>query len=270
MAVLAAFGSNCIDLYHTEAGDIAYCGGGPVNMAIAAKGCGVNALYIGAVGDDAYGKKQIEAMKAHGIDTSHVTIQKGRTAVSEVTLSGNERILGDYDAGVLEDYRMSENEMRIAAAADLCVMDLWGMQEDAFSRLKQYGALTAFDAADRPYDPVSQKVMPYTDLFFFSHDGTKEEAMAILQDLSARGIPLAVCMRGEEGSLARDKDGLHMCGIVRCEDVVDTMGAGDSYIGAFLAWYMNGKPVEECMRKGAASAAGVLGCHGAFAGGRIQ
>jgi len=37
---------------------------------------------------------------------------------------------------------------------------------------------------------------------------------------------------------------------LRKEQLVDTNGAGDSFVGGFLAQYIQGKPIEECVRCG--------------------
>ena len=51
--------------------------------------------------------------------------------------------------------------------------------------------------------------------------------------LRSRGPQLVIAMRGEMGSLCFDGEGFHEFGIVKCDNVVDTMGAGDSYIAGF-------------------------------------
>ena len=70
-------------------------------------------------------------------------------------------------------------------------------------------------------------------------------------------------MRGGVVSLAR-ADGRHESyGIVSC-DVVDTMGAGDSYIAGFLNALLEGADLKDCMRKGAENAAVTIGYKGAW------
>ena len=265
MARLAAFGSNCIDLYVKADGNIPCAGGGPVNMAVQAVKCGVSASYTGAIGSDAFGEWMLAVMRKNGVDVSRVRRMDGQTAVSEVRMEGNERILGDYDPGVLEDFRLSEEDLRDLAEADVCVTDLWGRQEDFFAKLKEYGACTAFDSADRPDDPAAETVIPYTDLFFFSADRDSAAVREKMEQLRNKGVRTAVAMLGINGSLALDEDGWHACGVVPCAHVIDTLGAGDSYIGAFLSAYIEKHSAEECMRRGAACASQVLGFHGAFA-----
>ena len=265
MKKLAVFGSLCADVYTDGKRQTAYCGGGPLNMAVQAAKCGVSVFCTGAVGTDAYGARICSVMREKGVDDRFVVHMEGKTAVSEVYLHGEERILGEYDPGVLAQFHLSEEDMRRIAEAEICVTDLWGMQEDALAKLKEYGACIAFDAADRPRDPVSQKAIPSADILFFSDDREEAEVIEEMRRIRTQGVPLVIAMRGTAGSLAMDENGMYRCGIVPAGRVIDTLGAGDSYIGGFLASYMNGETIEACMRNGAACASSVLGFHGAFA-----
>ena len=98
---LAAVGSNCIDYYNNVEGGTAYPDGGPVKMAVYTVRNGGQASYIGPVGDDVYGQIMAEAMTRKGVDTSHLHVLHGHTAVSQVTLVDGERVFGDYDEGIV-------------------------------------------------------------------------------------------------------------------------------------------------------------------------
>mgnify|MGYP002537594323 CR=1 FL=1 len=108
---LAAVGSNCIDYYNNIDGGKAFPGGGPVNMAVYTLRLGGEAAYIGPVGDDVYGQIMIETIKAKGVDTSHLRVEKGKTAVTQVELIDGERVFGDYDEGVLEKYKLTDEDI---------------------------------------------------------------------------------------------------------------------------------------------------------------
>ena len=167
---LAAVGSNCIDHYRNIDGGKSYPGGGPVNMAVYTVRNGGQASYIGPIGNDEYGQIMYEAVKEKGVDVSHMRVRQGKTAVSQVELINGERIFGDYDEGVLAEYRLSDEDIDFIAGHDLVVCDLWGKVEGQFKDLKERNITTAFDCADRPEDREAQTAMPYTDYLFFSSD----------------------------------------------------------------------------------------------------
>lgn len=256
---LAAVGSNCIDFYNNIEGGKAYPGGGPVNMAVYVCRLGGESAYIGPVGDDSYGKIMLDAVKAKGVDVSHMHVLPGKTAVSQVELVDGERVFGDYDEGVLEQYVLSEEDMDFAAQCDVVVCDLWGKVEGQFADLKTRGVKTAFDCATRPEDEASQVAMPNTDyLFFSSDDGDTPALRAQMAGYAAKGPKLVVAMLGEQGSVCYDGRDYHKYGIVPCDSLVDSMGAGDSFIAGFLFGIVEGLSIEEAMHKGAANATETL------------
>ena len=66
------------------------------------------------------------------------------------------------------------------------------------------------------------------------------------------------------GSMCYDGKDFHRFGIIPCEEVVDSMGAGDSYIAGFLKGMIEGKTIEEAMKLGAANATETLKYFGAW------
>lgn len=262
---LAAVGSNCVDYYSNLENGKGYPGGGPVNMAVYTIRLGGKASYIGPVGDDRYGKIMVDAITDKGLDVSHLHVKPGKTAVTQVELIDGERVFGDYDEGVLADYTLSEEDMDFIAEHDAVVCDLWGKVEGQFRDLKARGVITAFDCATRPEDPASQTAMPYTDyLFFSSDDGDTPALREQMHTYQAKGPKMVIAMLGERGSLCFDGKAFYEYGIVPCDALVDSMGAGDSYIAGFLCGIVDGLTIEEEMHKGAANATETLKYFGAW------
>lgn len=260
---IACAGDNCIDLYE-QTGE-RFPGGNPVNVAVNVVRLGGNASYLGAVGTDDSGKLVLDALSGRGVDVSHVRTVKGKTTVSHVIMVGGERTFGDYDEGVMKDFRLSEEDVDFICTQDLFVTSLWGHCEDALQQIQGAGVPTAFDASERPFSGPAQKAAPYTDVFFFSDDRSgRHELEEMMRRIRETGARTVVAMRGHNGSLALDETGFVSQGIVS-EEVVDTIGAGDSYIAGFLTARTEGRPLGECMRAGAESAAVTIRVRGAWA-----
>ena len=261
---LAAVGSNCIDFYANLEGGKAYPGGGPVNMAVYTVRLGGQASYIGPVGDHKFGSIMVKAIREKGVDISHLHVKPGKTAVSQVELIDGERVFGDYDEGVLSDYVLSEDDINFILQHDMVVCDLWGKVEGQYKELKEKGITTVFDCATRPEDEAAQIAMPYTDILFFSSEEDNDFLRQQMITYAQKGPKLVIAMLGTKGSLCYDHQDFHAYGIVECDKVVDTMGAGDSYIAGFLSAYHDGNDILTCMHKGAANATETLKYFGAW------
>lgn len=261
---LAAIGSNCIDYYADVEGGRAYPGGGPVNMAVYVKRLGHESSYIGHIGNDKFGDLMKASIAERGVDISHLHVIEGKTAVTQVKLDGGERILGDYDEGVLANYRLNDDDIDFICKHDIVVCDLWGKVENQIEELQKRGIKTAFDCATDPDDDACKVAISHTDYLFFSNDNSStEELCLIMKELRSKGPQLVIAMRGEKGSLCFDGKDFHEFGIIECDNVIDTMGAGDSYIAGFLSAVGEGAQIDEAMKIGALTATETIQYFGA-------
>ena len=258
---IAAAGDNCVDAYSDGN---AYPGGNPVNVAVYVARLGGESTYIGAVGTDKYGKIMLDAIEAKGVDTSHMKVLEGNTAVTQVEIINGNRVFGDYDEGVMADFKLNAEDIEFLAGYDMVVSGLWGMCENELPLLKEKGATIAFDFATKLDDPVLGIAIPYVDYAFFSVDDQSEgEIKKFMVEMHAKGPKVVVVTRGEAGSIAYDGKEFYTYGIVPVE-VVDTMGAGDSFIAGFLYSICAGRSIPEAMADGAANSSVTLGYAGAW------
>ena len=254
---VAEIGDNCIDLY--ERIGRKYPTGNVVDTGVNLKKLGVDVSVISTTGSDENGKWMIESLKEEGLDISHLKVAEGKTAVTYMDMDGNDRIHGDYEEGVLADMVFDEEDIRFACEHDLVHSALWGMAEKALPKIAESGTPIAFDYADRLDHKLVEETLPYVSYGFYSyHNGRDAYIEEYLKDKVDRGMKIAVATFGEEGSLAYDKDGYHVGHIVPAKTVVNTVGAGDSFIAGFLYGILNDRTVEECLQKGAQVASSVV------------
>lgn len=259
---IATVGDNCIDLYNNISKS--FPGGNPVNVAVYFVRLGGDASYTGVVGDDKYGQIMIDALKAKGVDTSHIRVMHGNTAVTQVELINGERIFGDYDEGVLADFKLTDEDIDFLCSQDMVVTGIWGKIENDLYKIKQKGTPIAFDFATKLDDPIVEKAIPFVDYAFFAYDeGDNRFIRQYIKTIKEKGPKLVIATLGEKGSLCYDGIEFTTYGIVKC-DVKDTMGAGDSYIAGFLKGILQGLPIKECMHMGAENSAITLGYEGAW------
>lgn len=262
---LIALGSNCIDYYVNIDNGKAYPGGGPVNMAVYTVRLGGYASYIGPVGNDSYGSYMITKIENSGVDTSHIQITPGMTALTEVQLIDNERVFGDYHEGVMDKYQISDEEIKYISTFDYAVCDVWGKPERYIEKIHNIGIKVAFDCSTEFDSQLSNKVIPFCDYVFFSTD--EPDIISIKKKMShiyTLGPSLIIAMWGENGSICYDGNSFYQYGIVDVEKVVDTMGAGDSYISGFLYGLSKNLSILDCMELGARNASYTLKYFGAW------
>lgn len=263
MIRIACVGDNCVD-YYDETKE-AFPGGNPVNVAVYVKRLGGESCYVGAVGDDDNGEIIRYSLAAKGVDVSRLKVLEGDTALSHVSRVNGDRVFGDYEEGVMQDFTLNQKDIDYLCTYDLVVSGLWGRSENYLAEIAKRGIPVAFDCAERPFDEAALIALPSCDIAFFSDDQASEkelkEKILKIKDL---GPKLVVATRGSLGSMAYDGEQFYEFGIIKCDQVVDTMGAGDSYIAGFLMSYLDKKSIEQCMEDGAKNSAVTIAYNGAW------
>ena len=277
---VVALGDNCIDYY--DATGESYPGGNPVNVAVYIKRLGGESSYIGAVGTDEMGQLMISALEKKGVNTSNVQIIEGKTAVTHVEVINGDRVFGDYEEGVLANFQLKEEDFALIFQHDLLVTGIWGMIENELPLIVKKIPV-AFDFANKFANPILEQAISNVTYAFFSYDEEsredflhkyqqlgleyKEDPLERLKEfmkaMHKRGPRVVVATMGENGSIAFDGKTWYRFGIVQC-NVVDTMGAGDSFIAGFLYGSLQGLGVQEAMEVGAKNSALTLEYKGAW------
>ena len=262
MSRIACLGDSCVD--HYLGLDQKFPGGNPVNFAVYLRRLGGEASFVGAVGSDEDGTLVLEALKEKGVDVSHVQVLEGPTPTTVVRMEEGNRVFDAYDPGIMDSYTLSPEDDAFLLEHDLAVSALWGRCEGDLARLRAKGLKLAFDCADLPFDPAAQTALPHVDIAFFSDDTASQRNLRrTIRTLAAMSPSVGVAMRGAKGSLAFDGRRYYAQEAIACS-VVDTLGAGDSYIAGFLYAYLRGLPMGDCMRTGAENASVTIGYIGAW------
>ena len=146
--------------------------------------------------------------------------------------------------------------------------------------LYQTGVPVAYDFSTRWTDEYLKEICPYVTVAIMSCAHlTDEEREKEMRKAQSYGVKVVLGTIGEDGSYVLYNDKILYAPAVHADDVIDTMGAGDSYFSAFLCSLLEtskeGKIVEgtdeemakrlqTAMGKGAVFAAKVCALEGAF------
>ncbi|NLE97461.1 MAG: sugar kinase [Propionibacterium sp.] len=252
----ATVGDNTIDEY-VGAEELSFVGGNAVNVAVRLAELGRDVAYFGAVGPDARGRAVREALVARGVSVAHLLEIPGTTSTSQVTVAPNgERHLSGEDFGTCADYRPTAAELDAMAARGVVHIGWTPFAAEIRAELRKRGALVSQDCAvAEGFDNL--------DVAFCSPGEEEQAAREAAVAALAGGARLAVVTRGAQGSIAFDGTRWWTQKALPV-DVVDTTGAGDSFIAGFLSVWGQGGSVEGSMAAGAAAAAQTCHHRGGF------
>lgn len=253
---LIAIGDNVCDCYLDEG--IFFPGGNCVNVAVHAKRNGAAQVnYTGVFGDDFMADYIRECLEKEGVTHHRSRRVYAPTGQPGVKLVNGDRVFvgGNPDScQALFAMKMTKADLEMASQYDICHISCYSNMENELAKLAQ-AVKISFDFSDIKNDEYFAQVCPYLEFAFLSgSELSVENCAALAQKLHNFGTKNVVITRGEQGSFFSDGSQFYTQGI-RQVDAVDTMGAGDSFIGAFLVAYYEGKTVQQSLADAAQYAA---------------
>jgi len=191
MIRIACVGDNCVDYYDNT--NEAFPGGNPVNVAVYVCRLGGKSSYLGAVGNDANGEMLCAAVKAKGVDTSHVQVLPGATALTHVCRIDGERVFGDYEEGVMADFVLRDE-------TGIMFLDynqpLWIINKVfALFKSPQY-----FNKKVTVYGWYRRNIVPFFELYSMEIDGQVKKCYSYGFGWAWRIILLAIAALAVVGS----------------------------------------------------------------------
>jgi fructoselysine 6-kinase len=257
----AAVGDNCIDRFLPPL-SLSLIGGNAVNVAVQLSRLGLKTAYFGAVGQDDDGSRMLACFRSNGLCIDHVQVLPGTTAYTDIEVdAAGDRTLAYEDFGVCKGYRPSRMDMQ----------SLVRMRHVHIGWLDDGGALrrALAEAGVNVSQDISVNADPDhlgtegLDIAFASAGEDRAHAELLVNSLLGGGAKLAVVTCGSLGSLA--SDGVRWEGVgTRPVDVVDTTGAGDSFIAGFISGHAEGKDLRACLEIGRDTAAATCRHIGGF------
>lgn len=258
---IAAVGDNCIDKFLPPVGQ-ALIGGNAVNVAVQLARLGHDAFYFGAVGPDADGRRTTEALAQNGVSVVHVRERAGKTAHTDIdVLPSGERVFLLEDFGVCAGYRPSDDDITALKTMDHVHIGWLDDKGSLRRRLARAGVSVSQDISVNA-DPAHLGIDGLS--IAFGSAGEDDAAVeAMLERILSAGVGVAVATRGAKGSVAATCGQRAETGI-RDVEVVDTTGAGDSFIAGFLSARIGGGSLRQAVEAGRDLAARACGHVGGF------
>ena len=249
---IATVGDNCIDRYQPPIG-LSTVGGNAVNVAVQLRRLGQKVAYFGAVGSDAEGERMLGCFRENGLDVSHVRVAAGRTAYTDIgTDAAGDRTILFEDFGVCRAYRPGAQE--VEALRGMRHVHI-GWLDDAGTLKRALAAAGVSVSQDLSVNADPRNLRPEgLSIAFASAEGSRERGEMLLMEMLGAGAATAVVTCGALGSLASNGRSRAEVGVAPTS-VVDTTGAGDTFIAGFIAAHLKGRSLRACLQSGRNAAA---------------
>jgi sugar/nucleoside kinase (ribokinase family) len=230
---------------------------------------GGSVAFIGKVGRDIFAELVIDSLSKKKVDTrSVIRTEKFKTGATIVLNYDQDRAMVTYP-GAMNDLRPEDIDMSILARSrhlhfSSCFLQP-GMKAGLPELFRQAKALGMSTSLDPQWDPAEKwemdldKLLPYVDVFL---PNRKE-----LQFLTGRpDVQSAIKLIGPYAKIVVVKDGtegammwangefIHQPAFIN-NNVVDCIGAGDSFNAGFILKFVNDASLEECLKFGALTGA---------------
>ena len=243
-------------------------GGKGANQAVAAARQGAQVSFIGAVGDDSFGRLALAGLAAEGIAIEHVVTTAGAASgVAGIFVDaggGNSIVLAPGANQLLSVQQVDAAAEAIASAAFLvCQLESpMASVERAIQVARQHDVQVVFNPA--PAQPLSDELLACVDYLIVNETEAAQLSGIAVRDthsatraalaLRERGAGAVLLTMGEQGVLVTAPDHERFIPAVRVE-VVDTTAAGDTFVGTFTVGMARGLDIDQAVTEAQHAAA---------------
>jgi ribokinase len=232
-------------------------GGKGANQAAQCSKLGLKTYMVGKIGDDYFGEVLIQNLNKYGIDTSQVTTCPINTGIGVVNAVEDGSLVSTIAKGA--NYTLTQSDIdqaeAIIAKSQIVILQLEvpiEIVEYSIKMANKYNCYIILNGA--PASHISEEILKEVNCFVVNeteasyYAGEKvssyQDADKVCEKLHAQVGDHLIITLGAEGSLIYDgKEKIHIP--PNKVTVVETTGAGDSYIGAFAYGVIKGMSLRE-------------------------
>lgn len=210
-------------------------GGKGSNQAIAAAKAGGDVIFIGAVGDDGFGRELRQTLDAAGVDTTLLRTVNGPSGVAAITVDSDAEnniiVVAGANGSVTE---LTDSDLDAIANADvlLCQLEIPLATVAAAAKHAQVNGTTVI-LNPSPVQELPNTLIDAVDILIVNQTETEQ-----LSSITDR-VEHLVTTLGAGGADLRSRDSTAHADSPKVTPV-DTTGAGDAFTGAFaVEWILD-------------------------------
>ena len=209
------------------------------------------------LGNDVFAMALEERLRERGIPLRVLARVDRPTGMATMDLVDGDKKHLHFEGNAMEEIRLSPEDLEFIKGFDIVYAERWAKIERYIAELKQPGQIWVYDFSKRLDLPVNDILLPHLDYAFFSYDKKDGYIRDFIRTAQAKGAGCVIAMLGEYGSLAWDGERFYEES-AESVPVVNTVGAGDSYIAAFTYGVSLGESIPQCMTRGKARATRII------------
>lgn len=241
---------------HAKKVEFSY-GGKGANQAYQIGKLGIPTYMVGCVGSDSYGLESMKSLIEVGVNTSLIKEANTNTGLGFVSVLADGEVQATIDKGAnyFVSKEMIQTNYNIIFNSKIIVLQLEipvDVVEYIIEEASKHDCVVVLNPA--PASKLKESTLKLVDYlvvneveaaYYMGGNYSDEELIEKIFDLRNQVKSGLVLTLGSKGSYYVNDD-ITFIPIVETK-AVDTTGAGDSYIGAFVYGIYNGKsPVESC------------------------
>ena len=220
--------------------------------------------FVSCVGDDQFGQTALDRLRQAGVEVSKVVKKKGpaKTGLTVILQRDGGRNIFTYP-GTISDLRLEDLDLDYLSSSRHFHLSSFYLQRnlrprvpELLKQMKAAGLTTSLDCNDDPADLWENdlvEALRYVDVFL----PNAREAMRITAqnnlehavETLAKLVPVLVVKLGSRGALARRGTEQQSSPALKIE-IVDPVGAGDSFDAGFLHQFICGADLQTCLEAG--------------------
>ncbi|MFH2113857.1 MAG: PfkB family carbohydrate kinase, partial [Spirochaetota bacterium] len=260
-------GDNVVDCYLDQ--KMYYPGGNAVNVAVNCRRNGAEAVaYMGVFGNDPEAEHLKWALYNEGVSyerSRKVYATSGHPGVNLMADGDRVFVGGPQDtAQHIFRIRLTPTDLVYVSGFDVCHTSCYSGIEPELANLA--GCVdVSFDFSTHSDDEYLASVSPYVRFAFFSGATLTESRMdSIIRTCHDAGTEIVGITLGDRGAVFSRKGERFHQAIKPALSVIDTMGAGDSFIAGFLTRFYESGALRDALDYAADRAAVTCGFYGGF------
>lgn len=235
-------------------------GGKGANQSGAIGKLGGDVVFLASIGDDAFGKVQIETLSSYKVDCTKFKINKGcstGTAIIYVNDKGDNNIVVIPEANALLDKTYIDDNISFLEDSSYVLLQMeipYDTVAYALKEAKKRDNIVILNPA--PAGDIDEDLFSYidyitpneTELMKLSGFScvTKQEVVEAAKSLLAKGVKNVLVTLGESGCVLVNKENTKFFEAKRVK-AIDTTAAGDCFNGAFVTALSKGLDIDEAI-----------------------